>query len=83
MRSVLAVNFSASWCGPCRVEQPDLNRVGRTYRGRKVKFIGINVRDCRGGAQSSAEEVKIPYPSRFDQAAITMSGHAVDSRSET
>jgi thiol-disulfide isomerase/thioredoxin len=68
--SVLVVNFWASWCGPCRVEQPQLNRVARAYRGRGVRFIGINVRDSHGAAQSYAEEFKIPYPSLFDQAAL-------------
>jgi thiol-disulfide isomerase/thioredoxin len=69
--SVLVANFWASWCGPCRVEQPQLNRVARAYRGRGVRFIGINVRDSRGAAQSYAEEFKIPYPSLFDQAAVS------------
>jgi hypothetical protein len=40
--------------------------VAGAYRGRRVTFIGINVRDSQGGAQSHAEEVKIPYPSPFD-----------------
>jgi thiol-disulfide isomerase/thioredoxin len=69
--SVLVVNFWASWCGPCRVEQPQLNRAARAYRGRGVRFIGINVRDSRGAAESYAEEFKIPYPSLFDQAAVS------------
>jgi thiol-disulfide isomerase/thioredoxin len=68
---VLVVNFWASWCGPCRVEQPELSRVARAYRGRGVKFIGINVRDSQGAAESYAEEFKIPYPSLFDQAAVS------------
>jgi thiol-disulfide isomerase/thioredoxin len=69
--SVLVVNFWASWCGPCRAEQPELNRVARAYRGRGVRFIGINVRDSRGAAQSYSEEFQIPYPSLYDQAALT------------
>jgi thiol-disulfide isomerase/thioredoxin len=68
--SVLVVNFWASWCGPCRVEQPELNRAARAYRGRGVKFIGINVRDSHGAAESYTDEFKTPYPSLFDQAAL-------------
>ncbi len=68
--SVLVVNFWASWCGPCRAEQPSLNQVSRAYRGRSVRFIGINVRESRGAAQSYVEEFNIPYPSLYDQAAL-------------
>jgi thiol-disulfide isomerase/thioredoxin len=68
--SVLVVNFWASWCGPCRAEQPSLNQTARAYRGRGVKFIGINVRESRGAASSYVEEFKAPYPSLYDQAAL-------------
>jgi len=68
--SLLVVNFWASWCGPCRAEQPELSRVARAYRGRGVKFIGINVRESRDAAQSYVEEFQIPYPSLYDQAAL-------------
>jgi thiol-disulfide isomerase/thioredoxin len=67
---VLVVNFWASWCGPCRAEQPELSRVARTYRGRGVRFIGINVPESRAAAESYVEEFKIPYPSLYDQAAL-------------
>jgi thiol-disulfide isomerase/thioredoxin len=68
--SVLVVNFWASWCGPCRAEQPALSQVARAYRGRGVRFIGINVRESRGAATSYVEEFQVSYPSLYDQAAL-------------
>jgi DsbE subfamily thiol:disulfide oxidoreductase len=68
---VLVVNFWASWCGPCREEQPILNTLAARYRQQGVKFIGINIRDNRGGAASFIKEHGVEYPSLFDPAART------------
>ncbi len=68
---VLVVNFWASWCGPCRAEQPGLTAVARAFRDRGVAFVGVNVQDSRPAARAYAEEFAIPYPSLFDPAAQT------------
>jgi len=69
--SVLVVNYWASWCTPCRAEQPDLSRVARGYAGRGVTFLGVNVNDDRGSAQAYVRELDVPYPSLFDPKAET------------
>ena len=68
---VLVVNFWASWCGPCRAEQPGLSKVAHTYRNRGVRFIGINIQDAKTAARSYVEEFHVPYPSLFDRPALT------------
>jgi thiol-disulfide isomerase/thioredoxin len=69
--SLLVVNYWASWCGPCRAEQPSLTTVARRYASRGVKFIGINIRDNQAAARAHVQEFKIPYPSLFDPGALT------------
>ena len=37
----VVVDFSASWCGPCRMLDPLLEKAAEKYRG-KVKFVKMN-----------------------------------------
>lgn len=44
---VLVINIWASWCGPCRREVPEYERVRKAYEGREVEFIGLTNEDPR------------------------------------
>ena len=44
---VVVVNLWASWCGPCRMEIPDYEKVRKEYAGRAVEFIGLTTEDPR------------------------------------
>jgi thiol-disulfide isomerase/thioredoxin len=66
---VLVVNAWASWCGPCKQEQPALLRVLDRYEDRGVSFLGIDHIDDRASATRWIEEdYDVPYPSLFDPA---------------
>jgi len=41
----LLVNFWATWCVPCRMEFPDLVKIGADYRGRGLEFILVSADD--------------------------------------
>jgi thiol-disulfide isomerase/thioredoxin len=60
--SVLVVNSWASWCGPCRAEQPSLTAVARAYRTKGVQVIGVNIRDNKGRGQSLRRRVPGALP---------------------
>jgi thiol-disulfide isomerase/thioredoxin len=36
------INIWATWCGPCKIEFPDLVIIDRMYRGRPFEFISIS-----------------------------------------
>ena len=44
---VVVVNLWASWCGPCRREIPEYEKVRKAYAGRSVEFIGLTTEDPR------------------------------------
>lgn len=51
---VLVVNLWASWCGPCRREVPEYEKVRKQFAGRGVEFIGLTAEDPR----TSSDRVK-------------------------
>lgn len=65
----VVINLWASWCGPCRREQPALERVWREYQDRGVQFLGLNVRDQEAAAHAFREEFGVTYPSFYDESA--------------
>jgi thiol-disulfide isomerase/thioredoxin len=67
---VVVVNFWASWCGPCRLEQPGLERLWRQYQDRRVQFIGVDFNDDRAGAMEYLREFDVTYPSVSDPTGI-------------
>jgi thiol-disulfide isomerase/thioredoxin len=44
---VIVINLWASWCGPCRREVPEYEKVRKAYAGRDVEFIGLTTEDPR------------------------------------
>ncbi|MDL9981616.1 TlpA family protein disulfide reductase [Microbacterium sp. ASV49] len=60
---VLVVNFWYASCGPCRAEAPRLDKAVSDLSGKKVSFLGVNIRDQAETSQAFAQTYKVSYPS--------------------
>jgi thiol-disulfide isomerase/thioredoxin len=41
--TVYVINFWATWCGPCRRELPDLEKIHQHFAGQKVKVLLVSL----------------------------------------
>jgi cytochrome c biogenesis protein CcmG, thiol:disulfide interchange protein DsbE len=64
---VVAVNFWATWCPPCRDELPELAEVWTDHRGRCFEMLGVAEESAREDVARMASA--IPYPVLLDERA--------------
>lgn len=65
--NVVFLNVWATWCGPCRYEIPELQKLHEKYASRGFKVIGVSVDE--GGADAVTQFVKdnkMTYPIALD-----------------
>ncbi len=74
---VVLVNLWATWCGPCRVELPALNRLHRRFHDRGFSVLGVSVDGERGEAEvrKMVRSLGLTYPILLDPSARTSTAY--------
>lgn len=71
---VVAINFWASWCGPCRDEAPLLEQTWRENRSKGFVLLGVDANDSSGEARKFMRKHGLTYPIVHDAHGSTL-GH--------
>lgn len=70
---VVVLNVWGQWCGPCRGEADDLEKVYEATKDQGVEFLGINVRDeSKTAAQDFVISNNVSYASIYDPPMRTL-----------
>jgi peroxiredoxin len=65
--SVVLVNVWATWCGPCRFEIPELQKMYDQYGQRGFKVVGVSVDEGDAkDVKQFVDEQKMTYPVVLD-----------------
>ncbi len=63
---VVMINFWATWCGPCRQEMPQLNKLYDKYHAAGFVLLGVNVDDNPSHAAELAKKLGLNFPILLD-----------------
>jgi peroxiredoxin len=60
------INFWATWCGPCRVEMPEMQKAHDQYADEGFVILALNQDESAETVQSFYDELNLTFPSLLD-----------------
>lgn len=64
--SPVALNFWATWCAPCRLEMPELQRTAVRYADQGLVILGVNAGEPADQVNAYMDELKLTFPTVID-----------------
>ena len=61
---LIALNFWASWCPPCRAEIPAFVKIQEKYQDKGFTFLGVAIED-KEDVERYINEISINYPTSY------------------
>ena len=78
---VVVLNIWATWCGPCRMEMPELVKMSNEYKARGLVVLGLattyNEHNDQQKVKDYVKNQSVPYPIIWDDG--TLAGPLVEA----
>lgn len=76
---VVVLDFWASWCNPCKMSVPDMNKLAKEYAGKGVVVLAVATDTARDNVDKGIKEFGIEYPVVWDHDSGLQSAFQVSS----
>jgi peroxiredoxin len=63
---VVFLNFWATWCGPCRYEMPDMEKLWQKFKEEDFVILAVDLRERKERVSSFMEENGYTFPVLLD-----------------
>jgi cytochrome c biogenesis protein CcmG/thiol:disulfide interchange protein DsbE len=80
---IVVINFWASWCTECQVEQAGLDQAWQQFRDSGVVVLGVDFEDSTGAARGYVRTDGVSYPVVEDSSSKTALAYGLRGVPET
>lgn len=80
---VVVIDFWATWCGPCRVGLPHLDKLTEQMKDKGVKVFAVNLKEDEAKVEDFIEETKLSTPVLLDTEGETAAAYGVTGIPQT
>jgi peroxiredoxin len=77
-KDIVLLDFWATWCGPCRMSMPVLDKVAKAFANRGVKVITVNSSDDPEAIKAFREQMDISLPVVLDVSGKVSNAYNVE-----
>jgi peroxiredoxin len=70
------LNFWATWCGPCRLEMPTMEKAYQEYKGRGLEILAVSIdAGPKSVVKNFMQELKLTFPALLDPDMEVLRGY--------